>query len=110
MIRTIKVYPPIGVARLGNSIDGYFIGPERPLDSTPPAGGYRDAAGKIKRQAARFRLFGFDESGNLAGEVTFAEADEITWTVHVANTKAAADRFVGRDDLIKAPKAAPVFT
>jgi len=98
MISTIKIYPPIGIARLGNSPNGYFIGPERPLDSPPPAGGYRDAAGTIKRQAARFRLFGFDENGKLAGEVTFAEADEITWTVHVANTKAAAERFVGRDD------------
>ena len=98
MIRTIKIYPPIGIARLGKSPDDYFIGPERPLDSPPPVGGYRDAAGQIKRQAARFRLFGFDESGKLVGEVTFAEADEIIWTVHVANTKAAADRFVGRDE------------
>jgi hypothetical protein len=108
MIRTIKIYPPIGIARLGKSPDGYFIGPERPLDSTPPAGGYRDAAGQIKRQAARFRLFGFDENGNLVGEVTFAEADEITWTVHVANTKAAADRFVGRDDPDRRPRNAAV--
>src|SRR5882724_11313737 len=98
MIRTIKIYPPIGIARLGKSFDGYFIGPERPLDSTPPIGGYRDAVGQIKRQAARFRLFGFDENVRLVGEVTFAQADEIVWTVHVANTKAAANRFVGRDD------------
>jgi hypothetical protein len=40
MIRTMKIYPPIGVARLGKSADGYFIGPERPLDSTPPAGAF----------------------------------------------------------------------
>jgi hypothetical protein len=108
MIRTVKIYPPIGIARLGKSPDGFFIGPERPLDSTPPVGGYRDAAGQIKRQAARFRLFGFDENGKLAGEVTFAEADEITWTVHVANTKAAADRFFGRNDQNAGPRNAGV--
>jgi hypothetical protein len=98
MIRTIKIFPPIGIARLGNSPDEYFIGPEKPVPTSIPEGGFRDAAGRIKRQAARFRLFGFDENDKLLGEVSFAEADTITWTVHVANTKAAADRFVGRDD------------
>ncbi len=58
MIKTIKVYPPIGIARLGNSKDGYFIGPERPDDVVTPPGGFRDAAGLIKRQGARFHLFG----------------------------------------------------
>ena len=108
MITNIKIYPSIGIARLGNSQDGYFIGPERSLDSTLPPGGYRDAMGKIKRQAARFRLFGFDPNGKLVGEVTFAEADEIIWTVHVANIKAAADRFVGRDDPDRQPRNAAV--
>ena len=106
MIKTIKVFPPIGVARLGNSRDEFFIGPERPLDFATPAGGYRDASGRIKRQAARFRLFGFDENGKLAGEVTMDQAEEITWTVHVANTKAAADRFFGRNERNPGPRNA----
>jgi len=96
MISTIKIYPPIGVARLGNSPDGYFIGPEQPIPPLNPTGGYRDENGLIKRQAARFRLFGFDENGQPTGEVTLEEADDITWSVHVANTKAAADRFFGK--------------
>ena len=96
MINTVKIYPPIGVARLGKSPDGYFIGPEQPIPPTTPNGGFRDEAGLIKRQAARFRLFGFDENDKLVGEVTFDDADVITWTVHVANTKAAADRFFGK--------------
>jgi len=29
-IKTIKIYPAIGIARLGNSPTGFFIGPERP--------------------------------------------------------------------------------
>src|ERR1043165_487347 len=91
MITTVKIFPSIGVARLGNSTSGYFIGPERPNDTTPPTGGYRDATG-LKRQAARFRLFGFDENNNLARELTSADGT-IEWTVHVANTKAASEKF-----------------
>jgi len=60
MIKTIKIYPPIGIARLGNSKDGYFIGPERIGEVVLPNDGFRDAAKLIKRQAARFHLFAFD--------------------------------------------------
>jgi hypothetical protein len=58
MIKTVKIYPPIGIARLGKSKDGYFIGPERPGEITIPPDGFRDAAGLIKRQAARFHFTG----------------------------------------------------
>src|SRR4051812_44018601 len=53
---TYEVHPAIGIARVGNSKqpDGYFPGPEP--GEGPPAS-YRDAAGKLKRQAARFRMF-----------------------------------------------------
>lgn len=92
-ITTVKIFPPIGVARLGNSPE-FFVGPEIPGDRTPPAGGYKDAACRVKRQAARFRLFGFDSSGNLVQEVTTADG-VIAWTVHVANKKASWKRFDG---------------
>ena len=93
-IKKIRIFPPIGIARLGNSQNGYFIGPETPGELIPPAGGYRDsdAAGFIKRQAARFHLFAYDENDNLTGEVTANDA-EITWTIHLANTKAASEQF-----------------
>jgi hypothetical protein len=94
-ITTIKIFPSIGVARLGNSPD-FFVGPEIPGDRTPPPGGYRDSHCRIKRQAARFRLFGFDGS-TLVQEVTAADA-AIQWTVHVASTKASWRRFVGLGD------------
>ncbi|WP_321473688.1 LodA/GoxA family CTQ-dependent oxidase [uncultured Paludibaculum sp.] len=90
MIQTIKIFPPIGIARLGNSRDGYFIGPERPDEVVTPAGGFRDGTG-LKRQAARFYLFAFDENGHLVQEITSDDA-EIKWTLHIANTK-AADQF-----------------
>jgi L-lysine epsilon oxidase-like protein len=93
-IGKVRIFPPIGIARLGNSENGYFTGPETPGDPLVPAGGYRDsdAAGFIKRQAARFHLFAYDENDALIGEITADQAD-ISWTVHIANTKAAAERF-----------------
>lgn len=86
-ITQVKIHPAIGVARLGNSPTDFFVGPETPLDHTPPAGGYKDSACRVKRQAARFRLFGYDSSGNVVQELTAADAD-ITWTVHLCNKKA----------------------
>ena len=93
MIKSIKIFPPIGVARLGNSPDGYFIGPERPDEVTVTAASFRDASQKIKRQAARFHLFGYDEHNELVQELTAADVDSLEWTVHIANTKAAAEFF-----------------
>jgi len=88
-----KIHPAIGVARVGDSPDGYFIGPERPgIPARPGDGLFKDAAGRIKRQAARFRIFGYDEHGEVVREIKADEA-EISWTVHLANRKAAAERF-----------------
>jgi hypothetical protein len=92
VIKTIKIFPPIGIARLGNSKDGYFIGPEKVGDIVIPADGFRDSAKLIKRQAARFRMFAFDENDALVKELT-SDDGNISWTVHVANTKAAAEWF-----------------
>ena len=52
------IHPGIGIARVGNSPDEYFIGPEAPGEVPDPDGGYKDSAGRIKRQAARFRIYG----------------------------------------------------
>ena len=46
------IHPGIGIARVGNSPDAYFIGPETNVAPVPDDG-YKDAAGAIKRQAAR---------------------------------------------------------
>ncbi|MBL8213779.1 MAG: LodA/GoxA family CTQ-dependent oxidase [Bryobacterales bacterium] len=88
--RTVRaaIHPAIGIARVGNSPDGFFVGPELPWPTAAPEGGYKDPAGAIKRQAARFRIYGYDESGCVTEELTAADA-EIRWTVHVANKKAA---------------------
>src|SRR5215470_8002709 len=50
-----RIYPSIGIARVGDSKDGFFIGPEAP--GTVPDGPYRGADKGIKPQAARFRIY-----------------------------------------------------
>jgi hypothetical protein len=93
-IDTIKIHPAIGIARIGNSPTGFFIGPELPGKSKRPTGGYKDSQGRIKRQAARFRLFGYDANGKPVREISAKDA-AITWTVHLANKKAAWKTFDG---------------
>lgn len=91
-IAQVVIYPAIGIARVGNSPSAYFFGPEVPGSHPDDPDNFRDAEGRIKRQAARFRIFGVDAGGNIIRELTANDAD-ITWTVHVANKKAAWYRF-----------------
>lgn len=85
-ITSVKIHPAIGVARLGNSPDDFFIGPERPWDVPDPPGGFKDAQCRVKRQAARFRVYAYHDTGAIV-ELTAASA-EIRWTVRLANKKA----------------------
>lgn len=124
---TFRIHPAIGIARVGNSED-YVIAPESmagtpvsppaPLVSPPapltgglpisPAtgepvrsGDIRDAAGALKRQAARFRIFAYPAGSGTetwprgdGTEVTIGSSvngktvKDIVWTVHLANKKA----------------------
>ena len=88
-----KVHPAIGIARVGGSEEG-FIGPEVPREVRNPPGpnGFKDKKGRLLRQIARFRIYAYDKSGAVLGEVTADNAD-VTWNVHVANTKAAWYQF-----------------
>ncbi len=99
-IVSVAIYPGIGVARVGNSESEYFIGPEVPFSVPKPSGFYRDASGALKRQAARFRVYGFDAQGNVVREIT--NEARIRWTVEVANTKAAWYQFVTAMDIPQA--------
>ena len=97
-IERVVIHPAIGIARVGNSPDGWFLGPEVPGPQPVPEGGFKDDTGRIKRQAARFRLYGLDGDGNVVQEITAADAD-IRWTARLANTKAAWYEFTGAFDL-----------
>ncbi|HEV7919801.1 MAG TPA: LodA/GoxA family CTQ-dependent oxidase [Thermoanaerobaculia bacterium] len=89
-VKYCRIHPAVGIARVGGSEEGYFIGPEVPnYDGTPPAGGWKDEDGQLLRQVARFRVYGYDANGNVLGEVLPGDGVEMTWSAHVANSKAA---------------------
>ncbi len=88
-INYIGIYPPIGISRVGSaSIEHTFYSPEVPGFAPQPQGGFKDGTAKIKKQAQRFYLYGFNQSGQVVREITADDA-EIEWKVRVANTKAA---------------------
>ncbi len=101
------IHPAIGIARVGNSEDEYFIGPEVPDPIPAEPGSSRDKMGALKRQAARFRIYGYNAMGQVVSEITLDNAD-IVWNVHVANKKSTWFRFLKSMDIpeaitIKAP-------
>jgi hypothetical protein len=100
LIVSASIHPGIGIARVGNSEGEFFIGPEL---TTPPRevpGFYRDETGALKRQAARFRIYGRNAAGQVVRELTVNDADtEIQWTAHLANKKAQWYRFQAALDI-----------
>lgn len=107
-IVSAKIHPSIGIARVGNSDEGYFIGPQV-TEPTPKAPGfYRDNQGALKREVAEFRLYGYNAAGEVVKELTMSEAD-ICWAVELANHKAAWYNFELALDIPEAA-AAPAST
>lgn len=95
-----SIFPKIGIARLGDS-DEYFIGPESPGLEAIPEGGFKDAAGQVKRQAARFRIYAFDDGGAVIAELTSENTKSIHWRASVANKKAIWHGFAGGGKALK---------
>ena len=111
-----RIHPAIGIARLGNADpDTYFIGQEipglPPLGEAPgtPAPPYK-VDGRVKPQAARFRLF---EYRRVNGKLTPVRevnldtpgVDRIEWTTHLANRKASFHQFNGLQGETTTPRA-----
>ncbi|MBQ4860707.1 LodA/GoxA family CTQ-dependent oxidase [Pseudoalteromonas sp. MMG013] len=105
-IVSAAIYPPIGVMRVGNSPSEYFIGPEvsEPLPQSPSF--YRDSTGALKRQAARFRIYGLNANGEVVKELTANNAN-ITWHAQLANQKASWYKFEIALDIPEAADAKP---
>jgi hypothetical protein len=114
-----RIHPAIGVARVGDSLDDYFVGPEAP--GIPPTltkpdapalpngqkGTYKDSKSSVKRQGARFRIYEYTSNAadkvTRVREITAADA-RIEWEVHLANRKAAAERI---PDFTEFPQGEP---
>src|SRR4051812_47205810 len=114
---TYKIHPGIGIARLGNSDTEFYLAPETPAglplvcdddgnqrfgtDGVAPllVTNFRDAQGRIKRQAARFQVFVYDDESpdgrplkigdRVEGGGNRGTLVEIRWRVYVANKKAS---------------------
>ncbi len=91
---SFKIHPPIGIARVGNAPAAFLIDPDGRASET-----YKDTGDadnlflpRIKRHAARFRLFGYDAAGHCTGEVAPDSVQSIRWSVCLANTKASGTR------------------
>jgi hypothetical protein len=102
------IYPPIGVARVGNCENEFFLAPEVPYPLPEPPGFYRDGEGALKRQAARFRVYGIDANGVAVRELTADDAT-IEWQVHLANKKSAWFQFQLALDIPEAADAPPTL-
>lgn len=95
------VHPSIGVARVGNAPAGdHYLAPEVPgVPADPgPTGRYKNDKGEVRKEAARFRVYGYDADGHVVAELTADDA-EITWQVHLANRKSAWYQFANAMDL-----------
>ena len=122
-----RIHPAFGIARVGNS-EEFYLGPETMarlpiapgIDTRNPhvSGGLpikpgteanlissedlRDRSGRMKRQAARFRIYHYPANASehypsgagteivLGTEVDGKRVRDIFWTVHLANKKANA--------------------
>ncbi len=117
MPSTYKIHPAIGIARLGNSPDAFCISPEKPAalpldcdaNGNPllsPDGeselrikAFKDDKGRIKRQAARFHIYVYDDQSpegrplkigdDVAGGGNAGVVVDIQWKVYLANKKSA---------------------
>jgi hypothetical protein len=112
-----RIHPAIGIARIGNSPDGFYISPETPAalpiacdrdgnaqlspdgQSEQTITTFKDEEGRIKRQAARFQVYVYDDESpegrplhlgdDVAGGGNQGVLVDIEWRVWLANKKAS---------------------
>lgn len=113
-VSRLQIHPAIGVARVGDSPDAFYLSPETtgglPIQCDSNGNAivdavsmtektvtkYKDAEGRVKRQAARFGVYVMDENGKgqllkvgdtietVTGPGTVVD---IKWTAYLANKK-----------------------
>ncbi|UAA39200.1 LodA/GoxA family CTQ-dependent oxidase [Paraneptunicella aestuarii] len=92
----LNIYPAIGVARVGDAPEEFYICPEQEgalptdLDNKPiDEHGFRDSMGRLKRQAARFKLLDGDQEITIGSTYDNKVVAAIEWVVHLANKKSS---------------------
>ncbi len=126
-----RIHPAVGIARLGDSPDDFCISPEKPaqrpiacdndgnaVEGDAPIRHFKDEKGRIKRQAARFQIFAYDEDhpdgrplkvgDPINGGGNRGKLVDIQWRVQLANKKAAWFTFDGLRGEVGYPKDAPL--
>jgi len=126
-----RIHPAIGIARLGDSPDEFCISPEGPAQlpidcdakGNPYKGDkrvtrFKDSKGRIKRQAARFHIYVYDEDhpegralkigDTIEGGGNQGKLVDIQWRVQLANKKAAWYTFDGLRGEVGYPDDAPL--
>lgn len=95
-----KIYPSIGIARLGGSPNQYCLCPESNnslgieidnLGNENEVKNFKDTSGLIKRQGARFKVY---ELNSATGEYLPIDMNlvSVKWNVHLVNKKAGVTR------------------
>lgn len=120
MVPKYRIHPGIGIARLGNSPDAFCISPEQPgvLPVECDAKGnaklgpdgqelritqFKDSEGRVKRQAARFQVWVYDDEtpqgrplklgDHVEGGGNAGTLKDIQWRVYLANKKSSWYQF-----------------
>ena len=97
-MKKYKIFPSIGIARVGGSTTDFFLCPEK-NDSIGieinenfqenELVNFKDNSGLIKRQGVRFYVYTVDEETN---DVELVTETEIIWEVQLVNKKASVVR------------------
>ena len=98
LIVRAAIHPGIGLMRVGDAETEFYIGPEVTDPPSQDPNFYRDSSGALKREAARFRIYGYNAAGEVVRELNSNNAD-IEWTVQLANRKADWFRFITAMDI-----------
>ncbi|HEV2802895.1 MAG TPA: LodA/GoxA family CTQ-dependent oxidase [Pyrinomonadaceae bacterium] len=86
-----KIHPAIGIARLGDSTNSFYLAPEEAgqlpidcdqdgnalLDSTgaeQTISNFKDSQQRVRRQGARFRVYTYDDNGQNGREVKIGQS------------------------------------
>ena len=115
-----EIHPSIGIARVGNSKHDFYLAPESPgalptqcdewgnetLDKDGhgvPIESFKNGNSEVKRQAARFKIFVYDDEhpegrpikigDTVHGVGTSGPLIDIQWTAYIANKKAVWYQF-----------------